>query len=587
MSRDFRIRQAGSTAVLIDCDDLDGALAVFATLTLARERGTLEVSEVVPAAQTVLVAGGEARDPQRFIPRLRELLRESAVTATGGAVGPEAVIAVNYAGEDLDDVARLTGMSPDQVVDRHTASTYTVAFTGFAPGFAYLSGGDPRLEVPRRATPRPRILPGSVGLAGRFSGVYPRESPGGWQIIGTTAHTMWDTDREQPAALVAGGTVRFVAEREHVIAAGDAAGSAPGKAPRVAASSPSLRVIDAGLQSLVEDEGRHGVAGMGVGESGAAVRSAFRHANRLVGNRPGAAVVELAHGGFAVEAIEPAVLAITGAERNGRITGPYGTRKVPHARPFRLSAGERLTLAAPSRGLRSILGIRGGIDAPAVLGSRSRDTLASLGPEPLAAGDELATGSESLGVVGAPEPVPDARPLPAPGDDVVLRVVLGPRDDWFSAEALASFTGQLFSGAAAPWGERVRLGDARLSHQSWEVTPRSDRVGVRLAGAALQRAVEYAGRELPSEGMVLGAIQVPPDGQPVLFLADRPLTGGYPVIAVVHDDDIDLAAQLSPGCRVRFVAMSDVAPASKPRGAEPMSTEPTGTDKTTEQENDS
>lgn len=533
-----RILPAGSTALLLDCGSLDRALSAFAALSAAIERGELSVDELVPAAETVLVSGGEARDAGALAPKLRKLLAGAATAARGATSGPEVLIPVRYDGEDLDDVANLTGLSREAVVERHLAALYTVAFTGFAPGFAYLSGGDPALAVPRRSTPRPRILPGSVGLAGPFSGVYPRESPGGWQIIGSTSLVLWDIDREQPAALVAGGTVRFAAERESVAAQAPLASQATPAASAAPLGAATLRVVDAGLQTLVQDAGRSGVAGMGVGASGVAARGAYRRANALVGNRRGAAALELGHGGFAVTAIATAVLALTGAPRAGRVSGPYGERSVPHGAAFRLSVGEQLSLDAPTRGLRTVLALRGGIAAQPVLGSVSRDTLAGLGPRPLAVGDKICAGD--CGVRSVSPPLGAEPALPAPGEDTVLRVIFGPRDDWFDDDALA-----------------------RLTAQAWTVTPQSNRVGVRLAGDPLPRAASVAERELPSEGVALGSLQVPPDGQPVLFLADRPLTGGYPVIAVVHDDDLDLAAQLAPGSRVRFTpaaATSSVRP---------------------------
>ncbi|WP_205881486.1 carboxyltransferase domain-containing protein [Leucobacter coleopterorum] len=337
MSDGLRILPAGSAAMLIECGTLDRALQVFASLIAAREHGELDVAELVPAAETVLVIGGEARDPLTLNAKLRDLLASSGSASARTTSGAETVIPVFYRGEDLNEVAILTGMSPEQVVERHTAANYTVAFTGFAPGFAYLSGGDPLLEVPRRATPRPRILPGSVGLAGRFSGVYPRESPGGWQIIGHTDHPMWDLDRAQPAALLAGERVRFVSQRERVIASGAGTShNAPveglvsepaGLKPNPQTPSPALMVIDAGLQTLIEDAGRKGVAGMGVGQSGTSVRHAYHQANRLVGNQPGAATLELSHGGFAVDAIDTVVLALTGAP--ARHTSPAPSAHAP------------------------------------------------------------------------------------------------------------------------------------------------------------------------------------------------------------------------------------------------------------------
>lgn len=542
-----RARAAGSSALLLDCGSLDAALAVFAALSAARERGELEVRELVPAAETVLVLGGEAQNPQTLTPKLHRITQRWEGSGATETVAPEITIPVHYTGEDLAEVACLTGLSIEEVVARHTAAKYTVAFTGFAPGFAYLSGGDPALAVPRWATPRPRILSGAVGLAGPFSGVYPRESPGGWQIIGATAHLMWDTDREQPAALLAGGRVRFAAERESLTAAG-ADPRVTNEAARVAAvrlptGTAALRVIDAGLQPLIEDAGRRGAAGMGVGESGVAVPGAYRRANSLVGNRAGAAVLELAHGGFSVEAVSTVVLAITGARRAARVTGPFGEREAPCSSAFRLSVGERLTLGPPTRGLRTVLALRGGVASAAILGSRSRDTLAGLGPDPLAAGDVIDVSDQAVTAVAVPEP--DATHLPAPGELAHIRVVFGPRDDWFAAAT-------------------------RLTDQEWEVTPRSDRVGVRLSGEPLARNAEHLGKELPSEGVALGSLQVPPDGQPVLFLADHPLTGGYPVVAVVHDADLELAAQLAPGTRVRFVRVSppDSNGGSSPRQAD-------------------
>lgn len=522
-----RVLPAGTAALLLDCGSLDRALSVFAVLTAARERGELSVGELVPAAETVLVSGGEARDTSRLAAKLRGLLAGAAAAGQHTATGAEVVIPVHYDGEDLDDVAALTGLSRESVVARHTSALYTVAFTGFAPGFAYLSGGDPALAVPRRSTPRPRILPGSVGLAGPFSGVYPRESPGGWQIIGSTSLALWDIGREQPAALVAGGSVRFTAERDSVAAQAPLATQATPAPSTPPTGTATLRVVDAGLQTLVQDAGRSNVAGMGVGASGAAARGAYRRANTLVGNRPGAAALELSHGGFAVTATATAVLALTGAPRAGRVSGPYGERSVPHGAPFRLSIDEQLSFDVPARGLRSVLALRGGVAGQAVLGSLSRDTLAGLGPVPLAVGDEIYSGD--CGVLSVSPPLAAEPTLPAPGEDTVLRLVLGPRDDWFDGDALT-----------------------RLTAQAWTVTPNSNRVGVRLSGEPLQRAAKFESLELPSEGVALGSLQVPPDGQPVIFLADRPLTGGYPVIAVVHDDDLDLAAQLAPGSRVRF-----------------------------------
>ncbi|MFI0211829.1 5-oxoprolinase subunit C family protein [Streptomyces diastaticus] len=276
----------------------------------------------------------------------------------------------------------------------------------------------------------------------------------------------------------------------------------------------ALEVLATGPLATVQDLGRPGLAPMGVGASGAADRSALRLANRLVGNPEGAAAVEATLGGLAVRALRPVTVAVTGAPAPLSTGAPYGV--------IQLAEGERLELGAPPVGLRSYLAVRGGLTVAEVLGSRSRDVLAALGPAPLAVGDVLPAGP-------APAALPhvDLAPVRAPaGGEVVLRVVLGPRDDWFVPEAAR-----------------------RLLAEPWTVGQASDRVGMRLDGPALGRAVDG---ELPSEGMVPGAVQVPPGGRPVLFLADHPVTGGYPVIAVVLRADLDLAAQVRPGQTLRF-----------------------------------
>lgn len=548
-ARQPRILPSGDTAVLLDCGDLENSLHVFRVLGAARDAGELVVDELVPAAQTVLVRGGDARDQGGLTSRVLELLTRSDSTAEVEDPAFEIEIPVTYDGEDLADVAAITGLSVDEVIKRHTETDYTVAFCGFAPGFAYLAGGDPALQVPRRATPRHRVPTGAVGLAAQFSAVYPRASPGGWQLIGHTREVMWDLNRSWPALLTPATKVRFV--RDDGRAVGVPHGSSP-KGELDSAGTSVLSVSDPGLQTLLQDGGRPGLASMGVSASGAVDRQAHARANRLVGNPETDTAVELGHGGFVAEVLSTTVLAVSGALRQGCVTGPYGRRSVPQDRPFRVDVGERLECGPPEHGLRTTLAVRGGIVSPATLGSTSRDTLAGLGPEPLGTGSVVRAGVTRR-PVGLPEPVPGA--LPAPGDEVELEVLPGPRDEWFGRE-----------------------GVRELCDVVWEVTPRSDRVGVRLDGAPIARLPEFVRGELPSEGLITGSIQVPPDGQPVLFLADHPLTGGYPVIGVVRERDVPLAAQLSPGVRVRFrqakpspnpsPASDHVAPSATPRSKE-------------------
>jgi biotin-dependent carboxylase-like uncharacterized protein len=268
-----------------------------------------------------------------------------------------------------------------------------------------------------------------------------------------------------------------------------------------------IEVIAPGPLATVQDLGRVGYASLGVPRSGAFDRAALRLANRLVGNPPGAAAIEVTFGGLRLHLRQPATVALTGAVCPG---APDWAAAVT------LPAGAWIALGTPARGLRSYLAVRGGFALPAVLGSRSTDTLSGIGPAPLRRGDALPVGAASDPVPG----VSAAEPTPSH----LLRVRLGPRDDWFTSAA------------------RTLLVEA-----SWQVRPESDRVGLRLAGPALDRVRDG---ELPSEPTLPGAVQVPPDGRPIVFGPDAPVTGGYPVIAVVTD--LGPAAQLRPGDNVRF-----------------------------------
>jgi KipI family sensor histidine kinase inhibitor len=529
------VRAVGTMAVLAELSGLHDVLALQALLLEQPLPGQVEV---LAAAETVLVKADSPQSARRIAARLPELDLAAQAPAEGKLVQIDTV----YDGEDLAEAGRLTGLGAEGVVAAHTGQVWTMAFGGFAPGFGYMVGENQSLEVPRRSSPRTAVPAGSVALAGNYSAVYPRQSPGGWQLIGRTAARMWDLGREQPALAAPGDRVQFRAVRELVevpAAASPAEGDTDAGA-RDAGADSGLRIVSPGLQSLIQDLGRHGHAGLGVSAAGALDRSSLRRANRIVGNQPSAAAVETAGGGLRVQAAGDQVLAVTGAPvaltispspdaASGTTTAednsgtPGQVRQAPMATAFALLDGEVLALGAPEWGFRTYLAVRGGVETEPVLGSRSTDTMSGIGPAPLAAGGFVEAGkATSSNVVGNPEVQPD---FPDTGV-TVLDIVPGPRDDWFDAAALESFCSQ-----------------------EWTVTPRSNRVGMRLDGKPLERSRRG---ELASEGTVAGAIQVPPEGQPVLFLADHPITGGYPVVAVVVDLQLDLAAQVPIGGRIRF-----------------------------------
>ncbi|WP_351224367.1 biotin-dependent carboxyltransferase family protein [Streptomyces sp. NPDC002133] len=294
----------------------------------------------------------------------------------------------------------------------------------------------------------------------------------------------------------------------------------------------ALAVVRAGALTSVQDLGRPGHAHLGVPRSGALDPGALRLVNRLVGNPERAAVLETTFTGCAVRPRCAVTVAVGGAPCAVRVDG----RAMAWGAPVRVAAGALLEVGAAVRGVRSYVAFAGGVAAEPVLGSRSTDLLSGLGPAPLVDGTVVPLGVPA----GPPGRVDIPPPWPGPPSELVLRVRFGPRDDWFTESALRTFVS----------------GDHRVSAAS-------NRIGLRTDGTPLERAVLA---ELPSEGTVLGAVQVPPDGLPVVFLADHPTTGGYPVVAVVREADLAAAAQAVPGTPVRFVPVGGPGAASARRG---------------------
>jgi biotin-dependent carboxylase-like uncharacterized protein len=280
-------------------------------------------------------------------------------------------------------------------------------------------------------------------------------------------------------------------------------------------------ILSTGPLALVQDLGRPGLAHLGVTRSGAADRRNHALANRLVANPDDRATVEVTFGGFSARvsgsAAETVAVAVTGADTNPAINGkPFGTNSIAHARP-----GDVITLGRPVSGMRSYLAVRGGIDVPPVLGSRSYDVLSALGPAPLRDGDVLAVGTHPVAY-----PELEQAPVAAVEAGVVeLSVVPGPRDDWL-------------------------VDPDALVRTDWVASDRSDRVGMRLTGTPLRH--RWPDRQLPSEGATRGSIQIPPNGQPVILGPDHPVTGGYPVAGVVVAADMDRVAQIRPGQPLRM-----------------------------------
>jgi KipI family sensor histidine kinase inhibitor len=519
----MRVRPVGATAALLDVPAGSGARWRRALLDLVAAGALPAPDEIVPGHRSVLVDGVSAQTLAHALAAM-SLEETAAAEQTDVVEGDVVEIPVVYDGADLAEVARLWGTDVATVVERHAATDFQVEFCGFAPGFAYLRGLD--VDVPRHATPRTRVPAGAVGLAGRFCGVYPSASPGGWQIIGRTGVGLFDAAHDPPALLPPGTRVRFLPVDDQPTPA------APSRVTETGCGRASLTVLRAGALTTVQDGGRYGAAHLGVPRAGPLDAPEARLANRLVGNDEDDAVLETTLTGVAFRADRAMTVAVTGAVAAVQIDG----RSAAFGVAVGLRAGSVLQVGSAISGVRSYVAVSGGVRVTPVLGSRATDTLSGLGPPVLANGQVLDVGPRPA--TSGPRPAGLSGPEGRPSDaarlvgEVPLRVRVGPDDEWFAPGSVDLLTGAAYT-----------------------LSMDSNRVGARLRGPSIARRSDDdmgSDDEMDSAGMVVGAVQVPPDGQPVIFLADHPTTGGYPVIGVVDAADLAALAQARPGTTVRL-----------------------------------
>ncbi len=526
-----RVAPYGDSAVLVDVDDVESALWLATTIDEARRSRTsvAGIEDAVIGFHNLVVHIDPAAPLQPIEQWLSELVGEAGAgkqpasrQRAGTGDGPRRVdIAVTFDGPDLDEVATDTGCTVSTVVERLCRAELQVAFVGFAPGFPYLVGLPPDLaSVRRRPSPRPSVPAGSVAVAGGFASVYPRATPGGWKLLGRTGTRLFDPEQPPYALLRPGDRVRFSVlggDRE-VETPADGAGTVTPPRPTVrAAGHRFIEVLDPGLLSLVEDGGRQSVAGLGVPRGGPADPATMRLANRLVGNPDGCAAIEVTAVGPTLRVSCDAHLGAVASYPDGiemRVDGfPVGADVVVPVRH-----GQVISVGRIRRGLRAYVAVSGGIETPLVVGSRSTDLLSGLGLGPLMAGDQLDLGPPSRphGQLSAPlEVVPVHRPT-------VIRVLAGPRPSE----------------------------DDPLAPGPWTVGAASNRIGLRLSGPG--RSPSSDGAEIRPTGMITGAVQLPPDGNPIILLPDHATTGGYRVVACVIAADLPLLGQLGPGDTVAF-----------------------------------
>ncbi len=517
----MRFLSVNADSFLIELSSLEETLALYSELQNTHLNG---IKDVIPAAKTILVFFDEIETNFQILHKQIGALKIGASLARNVQ---EVIVPIRYDGGDLAQVAELQGLSVADLILKHHQSVWNVTFIGFAPGFAYMSSPDlPFTDIPRLKVPRKKIPAGSLGLAGKYSGIYPKDSPGGWQLIGTTTEKMWDLERKNPALLLPGMTVHFEDITHQPVTVAVAKQITPTPTEVQNSKKPIFKITAPSLQMTIQDEGRFQQTNIGVGTAGAMDVTSMHTANRIVGNPTDSAVIEVLNGGLKAKMQSSAVIAVAGALSNIHVKFADGQKAdFDSYQAIALDEGDEFQIQSPTAGLRNYLAVRGGLDIQPILNSRSFDSLAILGPEPLKIGDVVYQGQVIPSNICINEvPNPD---LPLLGETVELDIVMGPRSDWFDSESLD-----------------------RLCQQSWLVTNESNRVGLRLSGLEpLSRSITH---ELESEGTCIGALQIPPSGQPVLFMNDHPLTGGYPVIASVAKHHWDLVAQIPAGCTVKF-----------------------------------
>ncbi|MHB8497593.1 MAG: 5-oxoprolinase subunit B/C family protein [Acidimicrobiales bacterium] len=528
-SRQSPLRTFGDAAILCAVTDL----CVGRTLASAVSNRLGESAlEVVVGWDSVLVVLDSGRaDPAAVMGLLAELAAHAERTRSAGRATGEPdhrshALPVTFDGCDLDVVAQRLLRSPGELVSLLCRSELEVGFLGFAPGFAYLTGlPEPLAALPRRSSPRLAVPAGSVAVAGGFAAVYPHPTPGGWWLLGTTPVRLFDPLTPPYARLQPGDRVRFLdAGAGPPIGPGterDPSATGSARRPLPDDRRGGLDVVAGGLLTLVEDAGRRRVAHLGVPSAGPADPDAMVLANRLAGNLDGAAVLELTGNGPQLRfgAAGHAVVVGTGPDT---VEVEVDGRQVEDRRVLPVGAGQVLSVGRVRCGLRAYVAVSGGLLVPTAVGSRSADVLSGLGPAPLRAGDHLPLGDPGRprGTLLLP-----SRSAP-PGGPTTLRVLTGPHD-------------------TTP---EVQRG---LIETIWTVTAESNRVGIRLDGIGRLPPVD----PISSTPMVTGAVQVPPDGRPIILGPDHATIGGYPVPATVITADLTLLGQLRPGDAVRLVTV--------------------------------
>ncbi len=522
----------GDCAVLVMVKAKSATAALDEVTQLSRALNVAPIAgitDIVPSFTTITVHYDPAKVPAGTgapVAAVMTWINTVPPAPKAQRVKPRSVVLpVCYGGEagpDIAEVAKHTKLEEKEVIRVHSKGSYRVAAVGFSPGFPYLLGLAPRLATPRRPTPRVAVPAGSVGIGGHQTGIYPIATPGGWMLIGRTPTRLFRPENEaEPTLLAAGDEVTFKAVTEKQ-AEQLAEKTVTLPAAKLSKHSAVFEVIKPGMLTTVQDLGRAGRQHWGIPAGGPMDRQAARVANLLLGNDENDPLLEITLAGPELKFLRETWIAVTGAEIRG----------VAGWRPLRVEAGQVVSLAEVTRGARAYLAVAGGLEITRVLGGAGTLMRAGIGGwngRALLAGDKLGARPGMLEASGNWSASSEFNA--ATGADLIVRFLRGPQWDWFAAASRRTFLGKPF-----------------------KVTATSDRMGIRLDGSLLR--LENETRELTSEGVGFGSVQVPPDGKPIVLMADRQTIGGYPKIGHVIAVDLPRLAQARAGNLVRFQEIS-------------------------------
>ncbi len=527
------------------CPEVNRRISAFVEEFSSLTKDMPEIFEIVPTYCAASVYFDQKKCKPSLLKKIAlEALEKTCGAEAGGvACGKTIAIPVCYEGKefapDLERVCANARLSEEEAVKIHSSTDYLIYMMGFLPGFPYLGGMDERLETPRLETPRTKIPAGSVAIGGKQTGLYPSESPGGWNIIGRTPLKVFDLERDPIFLYKAGDKIRFEPisksdferfdEKKWLEEMGLGGGAAKSALKEKYECGGGIEILEAGLMTTIQDGGVVGFQKYGISQSGVMDKTSFDLANALCGNEENAACLETTLLGPKIRFTSDCAFAICGAAFEGAALD--GVHVEMNKRIF-AKAGAVLECGSVSKGLRSYIAFGGGVLAHKVFGSAStniKSKIGGYGGSPLAAGDALALGCGNaaatprfVGALGESGAFGMSRACEEP---LVLECVKSSQSDFFGADGLEKFSAAVYT-----------------------VSAQSDRMGIRFDGPSL----DCGKTDIISDAIPFGAVQITSAGLPLVMAADRQTTGGYAKIACVKKASMYKLAQALPGTKVKF-----------------------------------